>query len=129
MPAERVDGMDPVQVEAATRRAVAHVRSGAGPFFLEMRTYRFRAHSMFDTQAYRTRDEVEHWRSLDPIGRLRGWMLVNHQASAAELEAIDQAIDAEIEQAVAFAEAGSLEPVADLERFVLMDAVVQEGAA
>ena len=128
MPAERVDGMDPVQVEAAARRAVAHVRSGAGPFFLEMRTYRFRAHSMFDTQAYRTRDEVEHWRSLDPIGRLRGWMLANHQASAAELEAIDQAIDAEIAQAVAFAEAGSLEPVADLERFVLMDSVVQEAA-
>ena len=128
MPAERVDGMDPVQVEAAARRALEHIRSGAGPFFLEARTYRFRAHSMFDTQAYRSREEVEGWKPLDPVERLRAWMAANHQLSDAEAAAIESAVAAEIAAAVAFAEAGTLEPVGDLERFVLMDRVVQDAA-
>jgi TPP-dependent pyruvate/acetoin dehydrogenase alpha subunit len=128
MPAERVDGMDSVQVEAAARRALEHIRSGAGPFFLEARTYRFRAHSMFDTQAYRSREEVEGWKPLDPVERLRAWMAANHQLSDAEAAAIESAVAAEIAAAVAFAEAGTLEPVGDLERFVLMDRVVQDPA-
>jgi pyruvate dehydrogenase E1 component alpha subunit len=128
MPAERVDGMDPVRVESAARRALEHIRSGAGPFFLEARTYRFRAHSMFDTQAYRSRDEVEGWKPLDPLERLRAWMVANHQLSDAEAAAIESAVAAEIAGAVAFADAGTLEPVAELERFVLMDRVVQDPA-
>lgn len=128
MAAEQVDGMDPVKVAAAAQRAVEHVRSGQGPYFIEARTYRFRAHSMFDTQAYRTRGEIEGWKQLDPIAKLRGWMLANHQATEAELAEIDHGIGAEIDAAVAFAEAGSLEAVEDLERFVLMDDVVQERA-
>ncbi|MCE2907953.1 MAG: pyruvate dehydrogenase (acetyl-transferring) E1 component subunit alpha [Burkholderiaceae bacterium] len=128
MPAERVDGMDPVRVEAAARRALEHIHSGAGPFFLEARTYRFRAHSMFDTQAYRSREEVEGWKPLDPLERLRAWMVANHQLSDAEAAAIESAVAAEIAGAVAFAEAGTLEPVAELERFVLMGRVVQDPA-
>ena len=126
MPAEQVDGMDPVQVEAAVRSAAAQVRAGGGPYFIEARTYRFRAHSMFDTQAYRTRDEVESWRQRDPIERLRSWMAANRQITDAEVQAIETEVAAEIDAAVAFAEAGSLEPVQELERFVLMDRVVQE---
>jgi pyruvate dehydrogenase E1 component alpha subunit len=129
MPAEQVDGMDPVRVEAAVRRAAEHVRSGQGPWFLEARTYRFRAHSMFDTQAYRTRDEIEGWKQRDPIERLRAWMAANRELSDAEAVAIETGVASEIEAAVAFAEAGSLEPLEDLERFVLMDEVVQERAA
>lgn len=128
MPAEQVDGMDPTQVEATARRAVERVRGGDGPYFLEARTYRFRAHSMFDTQAYRTRDEIEGWKKLDPIERLRKWMQDNHQLSDAEARAIDAEVTAEIDAAVQFAEAGSLEAVDDLGRFVLMDEVVQERA-
>lgn len=128
LPAEQVDGMDPIQMEAAARRAVQHIRSGAGPYFLEARTYRFRAHSMFDTQAYRTRDEVEAWKQRDPIARLRAWMEANHQLDAAEAAAIDAEVTAEITAAVAFAEAGTLEAPDTLERFVLMDRVVQEVA-
>ena len=128
IPAEQVDGMDPVQVEAATRRAVEHVRAGGGPYFLEARTYRFRAHSMFDTQAYRGRDEIEGWKQLDPLERLRAWMLANHQATAAELQAAEAGVAAEITAAVAFAQAGTLERVDELERFVLMDRVVQEAS-
>lgn len=129
VPAEQVDGMEPVAMEAAARRAVEHVRAGQGPFFLECRTYRFRAHSMFDAQAYRSRGEIEDWKLRDPIERLRAWMSDTHLLTAAEAAAIDAGVEAEIEAAVAFAQAGTLEPVADLERFVLMDGVVQERQA
>jgi pyruvate dehydrogenase E1 component alpha subunit len=128
MAAEPVDAMDPVKVEAAAHRAVEHLRAGKGPYFLECRTYRFRAHSMFDTQAYRTRDEIESWKERDPIERLRAWMADNHQLTMDEAASIEAGIAAEIEAAVAFAEAGTLESIDELERFVLMDAVVQEVA-
>jgi pyruvate dehydrogenase E1 component alpha subunit len=128
MPAEQVDGMDPIKVEAAVRRAAEHIRAGGGPFFIEARTYRFRAHSMFDTQAYRKRDEIEGWRHLDPIERLRAWMVANHELRADEAAVIEAEVEAEIDAAVAFAEAGTPEPLDDLERFVLMDAIVQEEA-
>jgi TPP-dependent pyruvate/acetoin dehydrogenase alpha subunit len=129
MATAQVDAMDPVQMAAAARRALEHVRAGLGPYFLECRTYRFRAHSMFDTQAYRAREEVEDWKHRDPITRLRDWMTDNHLLGADESVAIDTAIQAEIDAAVAFAEAGNLEPVDRLAHFVLMDAVVQEGAS
>lgn len=128
MPAEPVDGMDPVAVQAAARRAVDHAREGLGPYLLECRTYRFRAHSMFDTQAYRSRAEVDDWKQRDPIERLRGWMIANRALSADEDERIGAQVDAEIDAAVAFARSGSEEPVEELERFVLMDAVVQEAS-
>lgn len=127
--AEQVDGMDVVAMEAAARRGVEHVRSAGGPYFLEARTYRFRAHSMFDTQAYRSRDEVEGWKPRDPIEQLRAWMAASQQIHPAELAAIGAEVDAEIADAVAYAEAGTLEPVAELERFVLMERVVQEDPA
>jgi pyruvate dehydrogenase E1 component alpha subunit len=126
MPAEAVDGMDPVAVESAAARALAHVRAGDGPFFLECRTYRFRAHSMFDAQAYRTREEVDTWKRRDPLERLAGWMRANHMFDESEEAAIVQAIEDEIDEAVRFAEAGTLESADDLERFVLMESVVQE---
>jgi pyruvate dehydrogenase E1 component alpha subunit len=129
IPAEPVDGMDPVAVEAAARRAVERVRAGEGPFFLECLTYRFRAHSMFDTQAYRTRGEIEDWKHRDPIERLRRWMVANHELSDDEAAAIDAGIAAEITAAAAFALAGTLEPIDTIERFALMDDVVQERAS
>lgn len=121
VPAEPVDGMDPVAVQAAAARAVTRIRAGAGPRFLECRTYRFRAHSMFDAQAYRTREEVEQWRAHDPVERLRRWLQDNHQADAATLARIEAEVEAEIAAAVAFAQSGTLEPVGDLERFVLAE--------
>lgn len=129
MSTEQVDGMDPVLMQAAATRALAHIRQGGGPYFIEARTYRFRAHSMFDTQAYRTRDEIEHWKQLDPIEKLRSWMQANHQITDAELQEIDSGVEQEIAEALAFAQAGTLEPLAALERFVLMDRVVQEEAS
>ena len=123
LPAEEVDGMNPIAVEAAARRAVDSIRAENGPYFLECRTYRFRAHSMFDAQLYRTREEIALWKKRDPIPRMQAWLEDNHMLSADDLARIEADIDAEIEEAVAFAEAGEWEPVEDLERFVLMDEV------
>jgi len=126
MPSEAVDGMDVVAVEAAAARAVERIRAGEGPAFLECRTYRFRAHSMFDAQLYRSKEEVEAWRRRDPIERLARWMAETGLLHPGERERLEAEIDREIEDAVAFAEAGSLEPIEELERFVLMEDVPQD---
>ena len=125
IPAEQVDGMNPVAVEVATRRAVEAIRAGEGPRCLECRTYRFRAHSMFDAQQYRSKEEIEGWKARDPIPRLQAWLIEGHLMSEPELAAIEAEIDAEIEAAVAFAEAGTLEAIDDLDRFVTMEAIPQ----
>jgi pyruvate dehydrogenase E1 component alpha subunit len=122
-PSERVDGMNPVAVESAARRAVDSIRAGNGPYFLECRTYRFRAHSMFDAQLYRTKEEVAVWKERDPIPRTQAWLEQSHMVSAEELRRIEADVDAEVEAAVAFAEAGEWEKLEDLERFVPMDEV------
>jgi TPP-dependent pyruvate/acetoin dehydrogenase alpha subunit len=120
---EQVDGMDVVAVETAARRAVDAMRAGGGPHLLECRTYRFRPHSMFDAQLYRAKDEIEAWRKRGPIVRFQGWLEANGLLHQAEVDAIEHEVMAEVDAAVAFAEAGTLEPVEELERFVLMDAV------
>jgi TPP-dependent pyruvate/acetoin dehydrogenase alpha subunit len=109
-----VDGMDVLAVEAAARLAVELVRGTRMPYLLEARTYRFHAHSMYDPELYRPREEVERWRTRDPLktfpSRLRGWQLLDDD-DARRLEAD---VAAEVERAVAEAEAGPWEPVADL---------------
>jgi pyruvate dehydrogenase E1 component alpha subunit len=117
MGSEAVDGMDVVAVEAAARRAVHSVRESGKPYFLECRTYRLRAHSMFDAQLYRDRAEVESWRSKEPIVRFQGWLETNHMIHAEDVSRIEADVDAEIAEAVAFAEAGTWEPVEQLTRF------------
>ncbi|HSK39522.1 MAG TPA: thiamine pyrophosphate-dependent enzyme, partial [Arenibaculum sp.] len=121
VPAETVDGMDVVAVEAAARRAAAFVRSGQGPWFLECRTYRFRAHSMFDPQLYRDKAEVEEWKKHDPIDRLTAWLRETGVAHDADLRTIEHDTAAEIEAAIAFAEAGHWEPVEQLTSHVLTE--------
>ncbi|MCB2073903.1 MAG: pyruvate dehydrogenase (acetyl-transferring) E1 component subunit alpha [Novosphingobium sp.] len=123
IPGEQVDGMNPVAVEIAAQRAVESIREGNGPYFLECRTYRFRAHSMFDSQQYRTKEEVEQWKERDPLAHMQKWLIDARLMSQDELSEIEAEVDAEIEEAVAFAEAGTWEDVDDLERFVLMDEV------
>jgi len=113
-----VDGMDVLAVEDAARRAVEAVRAGGGPHFLELRTYRFRAHSMFDPERYRDKAEVAQWLERDPINLLRATMEAAGQLSAQEWDQLQAEADAEVSAAVEFAEAGTLEPVEDLTRFV-----------
>lgn len=114
---EVVDGMDVIAVEAAARRAIHAVRETGKPYFLECRTYRFRAHSMFDAQLYRDKAEVEAWREKDPILSFRGWVEANHMVHPDEIARIESEIANEIADAVAFAEAGRWEPVETLTRF------------
>jgi pyruvate dehydrogenase E1 component alpha subunit len=123
VPAEATDGMNPIAVEAAARKGIDSIRAGNGPYFLECRTYRFRAHSMFDAQLYRTREEIEHWKERDPVSRTQKWLEEAHMVSKEVLLEIGSAVEAEIEDAVAFAERGRWESLEDLERFVLMDEV------
>jgi pyruvate dehydrogenase E1 component alpha subunit len=122
MPAWSVDGMDIVAVETAARRAAEAMRAGGGPHFLELRTYRFRAHSMYDPELYRSKSEVEAWKQRDPLvlweRRERELGFVDDDA----LTALEAEVTAEIDAAVAFAEAGTLEPVDDLTRFVYHEA-------
>jgi pyruvate dehydrogenase E1 component alpha subunit len=123
MAGEAVDGMDVVAVESAALKAAERIRASSEPYFLECRTYRFRAHSMFDAQLYRAKEEVEAWRKRGPIERLSAWLEENGMIRAQELARIEAEVDAEIAAAVAFAEAGSLEPVEDVERFVTMQEI------
>ena len=123
MAGEAVDGMDVVAVEHAARKAVERIRGEGEPYFLECRTYRFRAHSMFDAQLYRSKEEVEAWRKRGPIERLRTWLEDNRMIKPEEVARIEAEVDAEIATAAAFAEAGTLEPVEDVERFVTMQEV------
>jgi pyruvate dehydrogenase E1 component alpha subunit len=117
MPAWSVDGMDVFAVATAAQRAAESVRAG-GPHFLELQTYRFRAHSMYDPELYRDKSEVEAWKGRDPLAlcelQLRELGFLDEAAVATE----EAEVAAEIDAAVEFAEKGTLEPVGDLARFV-----------
>jgi pyruvate/2-oxoglutarate/acetoin dehydrogenase E1 component len=117
--AERVDGMDVVAVEAAARRAIARIRETGRPHFLECKTYRFRAHSMFDAQLYREKDEVAAWRLKGPILRFQGWLLENKLIHQSDVDEIEARVASEISDAVAFAEAAAWEPLETLTAHVL----------
>jgi pyruvate dehydrogenase E1 component alpha subunit len=111
MASNAVDGMDVLAAEAAVRQAAQSVRNGNGPFLLELRTYRFRAHSMADPDLYRTKAEIEEWKKRDPIvlfqSCLREWGFLEDS----DLERIETKIGAEIDDAVQFAEDSAPEPI------------------
>jgi pyruvate dehydrogenase E1 component alpha subunit len=116
--AEAVDGMDVLAVESAVQRAVAQVRRGDGPYFLELRTYRYRAHSMSDPELYRSKEEVAEWRGRDPISLFDAYLRGQGMLDDAELKTLETDVANDIDWAVAEAEKGGWEPVADLERDV-----------
>ena len=118
IPAWPVDGMDVIAVEDATRRAAIAVRSGGGPHFLEYRTYRFRAHSMYDPELYRDKQEVEEWKKRDPIGIFVERLKRQNFWQDEEWTRIEAEVAREIDQSVEFAEAGHWEPVEELTRYV-----------
>ncbi|OGA48050.1 MAG: pyruvate dehydrogenase (acetyl-transferring) E1 component subunit alpha [Betaproteobacteria bacterium RIFCSPLOWO2_12_FULL_62_58] len=118
IPARSVDGMDVMAVTDATAQAVAEVRAGGGPQFIEFRTYRFRAHSMFDPELYRAKAEVEEWKKRCPIRTFTERLKSEGVLNDAGLAAIETRIGDEIGAAVTFAEAGTWEPVEDLARDV-----------
>ena len=112
-----VDGMDLLAVREAAEKALATTREGR-PFLLECRTYRFRAHSMFDAELYRSKDEVTEWKKRDPITLFFEAMKSAKVLDDADLTAVEAEVAKEVDESVAFAEAGTWEPVSDLTRFV-----------
>ncbi|MGZ8803400.1 MAG: pyruvate dehydrogenase (acetyl-transferring) E1 component subunit alpha [Mycobacterium sp.] len=119
IPTLAVDGMDVVACHDAARQGADHIRNHGGPFFIEFRTYRFRAHSMFDPELYRDKSEVEKWRHRDPITAFSEKCLRDGTLTADDISAIEAAAEREVADAVAFAEAGTWESVDDLERDVM----------
>jgi pyruvate dehydrogenase E1 component alpha subunit len=118
VPTDAVDGMDVLAVETATKRAAAAVRAGQGPQFLEFRTYRFRAHSMYDPELYRDKREVEEWKKRCPIAAFQARLYEQGILVESDVERLEAEIGTEIDASVAFAEAGHWEPVEELTRFV-----------
>lgn len=118
MRAGAVDGMDVLAVEAAARDAVRSIRAGEGPALLECLTYRFRAHSMFDAQLYRSKAEVEEWQKRGPIIRFTTRFKAAGLMTESDYQAIEQEVSREVDAAAAFALESEFEPVGDLARFV-----------
>ncbi|MGE5160224.1 MAG: pyruvate dehydrogenase (acetyl-transferring) E1 component subunit alpha [Betaproteobacteria bacterium] len=117
--ADHCNGMDVLAVDAAAERAVEHVRRTRTPFFLELHTYRFRAHSMFDAELYRAKAEVEAWKERGPIHTFTQRLKAAGRLTEDEFLAFDADAMREVDGAVAFAEAGQWEPVDDLLRDVV----------
>lgn len=109
-----VNGMNVLAVHDAARQAVAYVRDRQLPFFLELHTYRFRAHSMFDAELYRDKEEVERWKRHGPIHTFTDRLKAAQMMSEADFERLDAQASQEVDAAVAFAEAGTWEPVEQL---------------
>jgi len=104
MPSKKVDGMNPVKVSKAVYEAVEHARSGKGPVFLEMKTYRYRGHSMSDAQHYRTKDEVAEYKKIDPIKQVLTVIQEKKYATEQEIKDINQAVKEKVAACEKFAE-------------------------
>jgi len=104
MPSDKIDGMTAEAVHEGVTRAVKRARNGEGPTLLEMKTYRYKGHSVSDPQKYRTKDEVEDYKNQDPITKVHSTILENKFATIEELNAIDEKIAGIVEASVKFAE-------------------------
>lgn len=104
MPSEPVDGMRPEAVHEAVTRAAKHIREGKGPYFLEIKTYRYKGHSVSDPATYRSKEELEEYKDMDPVFHTEH-LLIEQFKAADEVNAIKEKIKAEIDEAVEFAEA------------------------
>ena len=113
MPSEAVNGMDPGEVYEAVKRAAEHIRSGKGPYFLEIRTYRYKGHSVSDPAKYRTKEEVQEYKDQDPI-KMMERKLEENGADPAAIKEIKDKIKAEIDAAVKFAEESDYPDPSDL---------------
>lgn len=110
MPCGPVDGMDPVAVAEEVSKAIARARKGEGPTFLEAKTYRYRGHSMSDAQHYRTKDEVEEYKKIDPITKVREVILDKSYATEEELKEIDSRVKERVKECEKFAEESPFPP-------------------
>jgi pyruvate dehydrogenase E1 component alpha subunit len=114
MPSEPVDGMDPAAVHEAVLRAAEHIHAGKGPYFLEIRTYRYKGHSVSDPAKYRTKEEVKSYQDRDPVKVTEKYLLENKLATEEEIAEIKKAVKAEIDEAYKFADSSPLPDPAEL---------------
>lgn len=114
MPSSTVDGMDVVKTHYAMAEAAAHVRSGKGPYLLEINTYRYRGHSVSDPAKYRAAEELEAYKEKDPIEQLKEYLLKHKLLTDNDLETIEKAIAIEIDEAEVFAENSEFPPASEL---------------
>ena len=122
VPGAQVDGMNVLAVHEATQAAVEYARSGKGPTLLEVKTYRFRGHSMTDPAYYRTREEEHNWRTTrDPIGIFEKMLLENGLATQAEFDANDEKATQVAKDAAEFAENSADPALEELYNDVLVD--------
>tara|TARA_B110000503_G_scaffold136309_1_gene218410 strand:- start:948 stop:1985 length:1038 start_codon:yes stop_codon:yes gene_type:complete len=122
MPNEQVDGMSCEPVHNAIERAVARARKGDGPTLLEMRTYRYKGHSMSDPAKYRTKEELEEYKTLDPIESALQVIKKNKYATEAELKDIQEKVKAQVQESITFAEESAYPDASEL----YTDVYVQE---
>ena len=118
MPSRQMDGMDVLEVHETTQEIVEWVRQGRGPYFLEARTYRFRGHSMADPGEYRERTEEERWEHRDPITSFRELLLGEGALSEEEITSLEAKVEAEVEEAIRFADESPFPEVETLEEDV-----------
>jgi pyruvate dehydrogenase E1 component alpha subunit len=121
MPGEAVDGMDVLAVRDAVERARKRALHGKGPTLLEMKTYRFRSHSMSDPARYRTRAEVDIWRERDPLATFPARLVEEGMTTAEAIEGILAEVAREVEESIAFAEASPHPEPGDLYRYLWAD--------
>ena len=121
MPSESVDGMDPVSVAKSVSKSVDLARGGSGPSFIEMKTYRYRGHSMSDAQQYRTKEEVEDYKKIDPISQVKNVILKNKYADIKFLEKIDIKVKEKVIECEKFAESSDFP-----DKSVMYDAVYEQ---
>ena len=121
MPSESVDGMDPVLVAKSVSKSVDLARGGGGPSFIEMKTYRYRGHSMSDAQQYRTKEEVEEYKKIDPISQVKSFILKNKYADVKFLEEIDKKVKEKVLECEKFAESSDFP-----HKSVMYDAVYEQ---
>ena len=108
IPSKDVDGMSPESVHEALMEAADHIRAGKGPYFLEIKTYRYRGHSVSDPAKYRTKEELESYKALDPVILTEERIINNKIASSDEVKVLKEAVEQEINDAVSFAEESPL---------------------
>ena len=121
MPCSPVDGMDPVKVAKSINEAILRARKGDGPTFLEMKTYRYRGHSMSDAQHYRTKDEVAEYKKIDPITKIKELILSKKYATQKQIDEIDNKVKEKVKECEKFAEESPYP-----EKNIMYDAVYEQ---
>lgn len=129
IPCRRVDGMELLAVQESVAQAASEVRDTRTPRFLELLTYRFRAHSMYDPDLYRSKAEIERWKKRDPIALFAALLRERGLLQDGDLERIERSVDAEIDGAIQFAEASPWEPESDLLKDLYTPEVTEERGA